>query len=140
MVQKGRGPPAREARQQAARARGRSAGSFAVSLAEAFLTRPGAARLKKIGILRHLITTELIQRWADRPIDDISRAEVIAAINAIVPAWRAGAGCDLLLLYPRALFNWAGADPGLMERSPMTGLSATALCGERTPPTTHSER
>ena len=127
MVQKGQDPGTEEARQQATRAR-QVAGSFA-AVAEAFLTRPGAMRLKKIGIMRHLLTVEFIQRWTDRPIDDISRAEVIAAINAIVQRG-APAQAAICFSYLRALFNWAGA-AGLLESSPMAGLSATALCGER---------
>lgn len=128
-IQKGQDPRTEEARQQAAQAR-QAAGSFA-AVAEAFLTRPGAMRLKKIGIMRHLLTVEFIQRWTDRPIDDISRAEVIAAINAIVQRG-APAQAAICFSYLRALFNWAGA-AGLLESSPMAGLSATALCGERKP-------
>lgn len=75
------------------------------------------------------IRNELISRWATRPITEISRRDVVDAIETI--AARAPYQAHNVFGHLRGLYNWAiGRDYGL-ENSPCDRLKPADLCGRK---------
>jgi integrase len=78
------------------------------------------------------LRNEFISRWADRPVTEISPADVKAVIREVKA--RAPYMAHALLSNVRRMFNWAieQGDYGL-EHSPCDHLKAKSLIGERQP-------
>jgi len=99
-------------------------------VAEDFIGRHGANKRTSRAIeLR--VRRELISRWRDRPIDQVTRADVVAMVDALVDAGTPAAA-DQTLRYCRRIFTWAIAR-GVLDRSPCDHLRASDLIGTRQP-------
>jgi integrase len=86
---------------------------------------------RKASEVEHQIRKELISKWGERPISDITRQDVIELIQAIrdrpAPYYAFN-----VLGYCRLIFNWA-IDGGLLEASPCDRIRPAKLMGERKP-------
>ena len=84
-------------------------------------------RLRHVDALRsaretnRIIDTELLSRWKDRSIHEITRRDVLTALDEIV-ARGSPAVANYSFTVIRAMFNWA-IGRGILEKSPCTGLS-----------------
>ena len=79
------------------------------------------------------IRKELINRWAARPVTDITRDDVVALIEEIADR-PAPAMAHLVFAYARGLFNWAIARGNYgLETSPCDRLQPTKLIGPKEP-------
>jgi integrase len=64
------------------RARREQTNTFAI-LAEAFLQRPAATKLRTAGAIEKVVRRHLVPRWGTRPAAEIKRGDVITLIEAI---------------------------------------------------------
>jgi integrase len=103
--------------------------SMFAAVAEIFITRHVAAK-RTARTIEQLIRRELIPRWGERPIADITRADVIALIDEIVDRGHPEAARQVFA-YARRLFGWAVPRYGL-DRAPTDHLSTKDLIGDKT--------
>lgn len=101
--QKGTDPKIEEARAKQAELR-KQRTSFS-SVAEDYLARRVVRHRSKAATTRE-IRVELVARWAERPITEITRADVINLVEKIADR-PAPYSAHLILGHIRALFNWA---------------------------------
>jgi integrase len=71
--------------------------------------------------INRIIDTELLSRWRTKSIHEISRREILSALDEIV-ARGSPAAANYTFTVMRAMFNWA-IGRGILEKSPCTGLS-----------------
>jgi integrase len=109
----------------------RQANSFA-SVAEAFIQKH-VSGLKSGPEVETTIRRELIPKWGNRPIADITRRDVAELIEGIADSGRKYAA-HKLFNYASKLFAWAIARHlyGL-ETSPCTGVKPSELAGKKEP-------
>jgi integrase len=113
-----------EAKRKAAAAK---ASTFA-NVAEAFIARHIASK-RSAKSIEQLIRRNLIPVWGERPITSISRAEVIALIDAIVDRGHPEAAHSTLA-YIKRLFSWAVPRYDL-EHAPTDHVRAIDVIGAR---------
>jgi integrase len=99
-------------------------------IADQFIKRH-VANLRSSADVKSAIERQLIPRWGDRPITDITRRDVIEVIEDVVQRGHPR-GAGLLLAYTRKLFNWAMARD-LIEHSPCDKVKAADLIGTTKP-------
>jgi integrase len=100
------------------------------AIAEEFLKRH-VARARTAGAIELRVRRELVARWGDRPITDISRADVIHMLDGIVDRGHPEAARQTLM-YGSRLHDWAIAR-GIygLETSPYDRLRARDLLGSK---------
>jgi integrase len=128
LISRGIDPKVEEERRRA-EARRRQVNTFA-SVALDFLDRH-ASKLAKSAEAERIIKGEFVKRWGVRPITEIARQEVSAAIRAIV---KRGAPYQAhnAFGYLRKLFNWAiGTGEYGIDASPLDRLQPKELIGTR---------
>ena len=92
-------------------------------------------RLRKVNVLRsaheinRVIDRELLSRWKSKSMHDISRRDILSALDEIV-ARGSPASANYAHRVLRAMFNWA-IGRGIVERSPCAGLSKPAPVNSR---------
>jgi integrase len=92
-------------------------------------------RVRKVNALRsaheinRVIDRELLSRWKNRSIHDISRRDILSALDEIV-ARGSPASANYAHRALRAMFNWA-IGWAIVERSPCAGLSKPAPVNSR---------
>jgi integrase len=92
-------------------------------------------RQRKVNALRsayeinRVIDRELLSRWRDKSIHEISRRDILAALDEIM-ARGSPASANYAHRVLRALFNWA-IGRGIVEKSPCIGLSKPAPVNAR---------
>ena len=103
------------------------------AVAEEFITRH-VSRKRTARAIELRIRRELITRWGDRPITDISRRDVIKMVEEIVDRGTLAAAHQTLT-YAKRLFSWAiGRDIyGLGQHAPTDRLNAKDLIGAKRP-------
>jgi len=125
-LQGGVDPRVRKA--EAARAEAARQASTFAAVAETFIPRHVATKRTASNIVS-IIRRELIARWGDRRITDITRADVIALVDDIVDRGYPEAARQALT-YARSLFSWAiGRD--LLDRAPTDHVSPQKLIGPK---------
>jgi integrase len=103
--------------------------TFAV-VAEIFIERD-ATRKRTARAIELLIRRELIPRWGDKQISDVSRADVVALIDEIVDRGHEAAAHQTFG-YTKRLFNWALSRGTFgLEHSPFDRLKRGDLIGAR---------
>jgi integrase len=129
LIGKGVDPVVQEERQRQAELRQQRTTFLAV--AEEFIAKK-VARTVKATESEQDIRRELISRWGAKPIADVSRHDVIAAIEEI--AERAPYQAHNVFGHVRGLFNWC-ISRGVhgLETSPCDRLRPRDLIGERRP-------
>jgi len=125
-LQDGVDPRVRKA-EDARTAAAKQANTFA-AVAETFIVRHVASK-RTAHAIEQLIRRELIPRWDQRPITDITRADVIALVDEIVDRGHPEAA-RLVFAYARRLFGWAVPRYGL-EHAPTDHLSPKDLIGAK---------
>src|SRR5262249_29928154 len=118
----------RQRKAEAARAEAARQASLFAAVAEAFISRHIATK-RTARPTELLIRRELIPRWGDRPITDISRADVIVMVDEIVDRG-APETARQAFTYARRLFGWAVPRYGL-EHAPTDHLSLKDLVGPK---------
>jgi integrase len=125
----------KEEAKQSEEARRRN-GTFGI-VAEAFLERH-AKKLRTFHEIEIVVRRDLIPRWSDRPITEISRRDVVELIREIIDRGegkRRGLvsyAAHHALAHARRLFNWAiGQDIYELEASPCDRVSAKDLIGAK---------
>jgi Arm DNA-binding domain len=103
----------------------RKANSFA-SVAEEFIQRH-VRTLARPTEVEAAIRRELISRWGERPITEISRRDVVAMIESIADAGHQGAA-RRAFAFASKLFSWA-IERGIVEASPCTSVKPAAVIG-----------
>jgi hypothetical protein len=127
-IERGIDPKEKKAAERRAEAL-RRANSFA-SVAEEFITRH-VRKLRSGTDFEAAIRRELLPRWGERPIAEISRRDVIALIEAISDSGRP-AMARKIFAHLRKLFGWAIARGVYgLEVSPCAAVKPAA--GERGP-------
>jgi len=127
-IERGVDPKEKKAAACAAEAR-RRANSFA-SVAEEFITRH-VAKLRSATEVEASIRKELIGRWGSRPITDISRRDIVAALEEIADSGRLYAS-HKTFAYMSKLFGWAiGRGIYGLESSPCTAIKTSELIGRK---------
>jgi integrase len=92
-------------------------------------------RLRKVNTLRsayetnRVIDRELLSRWKDKSIHEISRRDILSALDEIM-ARGSPASANYTHRVLRALFNWA-IGRGIVDKSPCIGLSRPAPVNAR---------
>jgi integrase len=105
----------------------RQANSFA-SVAEDFIVRH-VRKLRSGAEVEAAIRRELVERWGERPITDISRRDIIALIEEIADTGR-NAVARKMHAYCSKLFGWAVARGKYgLETSPCADVKPAALIG-----------
>jgi integrase len=100
-------------------------------VAEEFIAKKVVKTAKAIGTTQD-IRRELIPRWGDKPIADVSRQDVIAMAEGI--AERAPYQAHNIFGHVRLMFNWAIARGTYgLEASPCDRLRPADLIGEKKP-------
>jgi integrase len=107
----------------------RKANSFA-AVAEEFVQRH-VRKLRSARASELAIRRELIPRWGDRPIAEISRRDVIALLEEIADSGRRGSARKAYAL-ASTIFAYAIAR-GIIETSPCAGVKIAALIGSVEP-------
>jgi integrase len=125
-MQDGVDPRARKAAEARAEV-AKQARSFS-AVAELFIARHVATK-RTARTIEQLIRRELIPRWGERPITDVSRADVVALVDEIVDRGHPEAA-RLVFAYARRLFGWAVPRYGL-EHAPTDHLSLKDLIGAK---------
>ena len=125
-MQDGVDPRARKAAEARAEV-AKQARSFS-AVAELFIARHVATK-RTARTIEQLIRRELIPRWGERPITDVSRADVVALVDEIVDRGHPEAA-RLVFAYARRLFGWAVPRYGL-EHAPTDHLSLKDLVGPK---------
>jgi integrase len=127
-MQDGVDPRARKA--AAARAEAAKQASTFAAVAENFISRHVTSKRTARNI-EALIRRELIPRWGEQPIADITRADVIALMDEIVDRGHPEAARQVFA-YVRRLFGWAVPRFDL-QHAPTDHLSAKDLIGAKKP-------
>ena len=84
-------------------------------------------RLRHVDVLRsayeinRILETEILSRWKTKSIHEISRRDILLALDEIV-ARGSPAAANYTFTVMRAMFHW-GIGRGILEKSPCTGLS-----------------
>jgi integrase len=126
-------PRERTTVERATEARRRST-TFAF-VAEEFITRH-LSRKRTGAVVGQLVRRELVSRWGDRPVTDITRADVIAMVEEIADASPSAA--RQAWIYCQRLFGWAldrdtyGLTASPCERVNITDLIGSPKARERT--------
>jgi integrase len=107
----------------------RKSNSFA-AVAEEFISRH-ACKLRSGRASELAIRRELIPRWGDCPIAEISRRDVIALLEEIADSGRRGSARKAYAL-ASTIFAYAVAR-GIVETSPCTSVKSSALIGAPVP-------
>ncbi len=81
-----------------------------------------ASKNRRGGETGQIIRRELMPLWADRPIDDITRRDVIEVLDGVMDRGSPYAA-NRLLAVVRKLFNWA-IERGVIETTPVANISA----------------
>jgi integrase len=118
-------------REKAAEARRRAAAEQAstfAAVAEVFIARHVASK-RTARSIESIIRRELIPRWGERPIANITRADVIALIDEIVDRGHPEAARQTFA-YTRRLFGWAVQRYGL-DRAPTDHVHPKDLIGPK---------
>jgi integrase len=120
----------RERKAEAKRAKATRRSNTYAAIAEEFLKRH-VLRARTARAIELRVRRELIARWGDRPIADVSRADVIHMLDEIVDRGHTEAARQTLV-YGRRLHDWAIAR-GIhgLEASPYDRLSARDLLGSK---------
>ena len=105
LIQRGIDPAVQVAVERDAN-RVRASNTFGV-VAESFLEKHAASR-RTAGAIGRLVRGKLISRWRDRPIDTISKRDIVAMIEDVQEESGA-AMARLSLTYARRLLGWAAA-------------------------------
>ncbi len=102
------------------------------AVAETFITRH-VARARTARAIELRIRRELVSRWGDRPIAEITRADVVSMIDEIVDRGTHEAARQTFA-YARRLFRWAvGRAVYSLEHAPTDHLNARDLIGVKKP-------
>jgi integrase len=125
-LQDGIDPRERQAEEQRVAA-AKQASRFAV-IAEDFIRRH-VARARTANAIELRIRRELIARWGDRAIADLTRADVVRMVDEIADRGHPEAARQTFV-YARRLFHWAVAR-GLLQHAPTDHLDAKDLVGAR---------
>lgn len=103
--------------------------SFA-AVAEAFIARHLKGK-RKAAVVAREIRTELVKHWAERPITEITRRDVVELIEAIVDR-PAPTYAHNIFGHVRTLFNWAiNRDIYGLQASPCDRLKPAQLIGAK---------
>jgi integrase len=122
----------REREAERLRAEGAKRSNIFSAVAEEFITRH-VSRARTARAIELRIRRELLTRWGNKSISEITRHDVIRAIEEIVDSGRPGAAYQTLT-YARRLFGWAiDRDIYGIERAPTDRLSARDLIGAKQP-------
>jgi integrase len=115
--------------QERAAHRERQANTFG-AVAEDFIKRHLKEKRRAVRTERE-IRTELIARWRDRPVTEITRNDVVRLIDAIVDRG-AKTHAHNIFGHARTIFNWA-IDRGVygLEHSPCDRVRPSTLIGEK---------
>jgi integrase len=125
-IERGIDPKKRKEAERCAEAQ-RRANSFA-SAAEDFIVRH-VRKLRSGAEVESAIRRELVARWGERPITDISRRDIIALIEEIADTGR-NAVARKIHAYCSKLFGWAVARGKYgLETSPCADVKPAALIG-----------
>jgi len=129
-IERGIDPKEKKAAQRRAEAQ-RRANSF-TSVAEDFIARH-VSKLRSAHDIEAAIRRELISRWGERPIADLTRRDVISLIEAISDDGRP-AMARRIFAHLTKLFSWAivRSTYGL-ETSPCVAVKPAALIGAQEP-------
>jgi integrase len=123
-IARGIDPKEKQAAHKQAEAR-RKTNSFA-SVAEEFVQRH-VRKLRSAHDTEAAIRRELVSRWGERPIGEISRRDVVSMIESIADAGHQGAARRAFASTSK-LFNWA-IERGIVEASPCMSVRPAALIG-----------
>jgi integrase len=130
LLKRGKDPKAELERAKRAELR-KQENTFA-AVAEEYLERH-VKNQRTARVVERDIRRELINRWAARPVTDITREDVVAMIEEIADR-PAPAMAHLVFAYTRGLFNWAIARSKYgLETSPCDRLHPAKLIGPREP-------
>jgi integrase len=104
-----------------------------LSVAEAYIADIHRRKQRSAAAVEHQIRRELISKWAELPVSDITRADVSVLIQAIrdrpAPYY-----AHLVLNYCRSLFNWAiNSGAYGLEFSPCDHIKPSQLIGMKQP-------
>jgi integrase len=127
-LQDGVDPRARRAEQERTAA-AKQASRFDV-IAEDFIRRH-VARARTAAAIELRIRRELLPRWGERSITDITKADVVRMVDEIVDRGHPEAARQTLA-YARRLFSWTVAR-GVLEHAPTDHLKAVDLIGAKKP-------
>jgi len=99
--------------------------------AEAFIAEQMSGK-RTARAIEQIVRRELIPRWGERPIADISRGDVKKMIREI--ARHSKSAAHQAAIYARALFGWAVEQETFsIDRSPCDRLSSAKLIGKLKP-------
>jgi integrase len=100
------------------------------AVAEEYIKRH-VVELSRPAVVEREIRQDLIARWKDRPITDITQHDVVAAVRAVKDR-DAPYSAHTIYGHASALFNWALAQ-GIygLDRSPCDRLKRTAIIGKK---------
>ena len=127
-IAKGIDPKEKRAAQKHAEAL-RRANSFAM-VAEDFIARH-VKKLRTGHDIEATIRRELISRWAERPITDISRRDIVEFVEEVTNSGRPHAA-HKTFAHCSKLFTWALARH-IVEASPCAGTKVSELTGKNAP-------
>jgi integrase len=108
--------------------RAAQANTFA-SVAEAFITRHARSK-RRAHIIEREIRRELIPILGKRPIETITRRELIELLEAIKDRGTTGAYARNVYIHLSSIFNWAVARD-ILERSPFDHFKPRQIFGEK---------
>jgi integrase len=107
----------------------KQANTFA-AVAETFIAKH-VSKLRSGKLVEAGIRRELIKRWGDRPVTEITQQDVVEMIEAIADSGRPYAA-HRASAYASKLFTWAMARPLYgIKVSPRTGVHTTELAGKK---------
>jgi integrase len=130
LLKRGKDPKAE--RERAKRAELRKQENTFAAVAEEYLKRHVKDQ-RTARVVERDIRKELINRWAARPVTDITRDDVVALIEEIADR-PAPAMAHLVFAYTRSLFNWAIARGQYgLETSPCDRLQPAKHIGPKEP-------
>jgi integrase len=117
-------------RERVAKAAEAAKGSTFAAVAEDFIARHVASK-RSARSIEQRIRRELIPRWGDRPITDISRNDVVKAIIEIVDRGEPESAHSTLC-YAKRLFSWAIVRPDYkLAHAPTDHIRAKDIIGAR---------
>jgi integrase len=125
-ISEGIDPKQKEAARRRAEAR-REANSFG-AVAEQFILRH-VSRLRSAAEIEAAIRRQLIARWKDKPVTEISRRDIISMVEAIADSGHRVAARKAYA-FAGKLFNWALARE-IVEYSPCAGIRINELVGKQ---------
>jgi integrase len=129
-IERGVDPNAKKAAERLEEER-RKADSFE-SVAEEFISRH-VAKLRSAAEVEAVIRRELIRRWGSRPVTDISRRDIVRALEEIADSGRLYSA-HKVFNYLSKFFGWAiGRGLYGLESSPCAGIKTSELIGRREP-------